>query len=134
MWVRSPVYFYNRGYTFHFSRAVPSDLQHHFDKRKVEVSLRTKSKTKAGKSAAALSDRLERYWDSLRMEMIYSRELGLSVIEEVAAQKRSNLTFDEVLKLYHRLKGVEKLNYFLRDLSEALGFSKNASVTKASMA
>ena len=95
VWVKAPVYFYKRGDTFYFSRAVPSDLQHRFAKRKVEVSLRTKSETKAGKSAAALSDRLERYWDSLRMEMIYSRELGLSVIEEAAAQRRSNLTFDD---------------------------------------
>ena len=85
VWVRSPVYFYKRGDTFYFSRTVPSDLRHRFDKRKIEVSLRTKSKTKASKSAAALSDRLERYWDSLRMEMIYSRELGLSVIETCAA-------------------------------------------------
>ena len=36
VWVRSPVYFYKRGDTFYFSRAVPSDLQHRFDKRKVE--------------------------------------------------------------------------------------------------
>jgi hypothetical protein len=108
VWVRSPVYFYKRGETFYFSRAVPSDIQHRFDKRKVEVSLRTKSEIRARKSAAALSDRLERYWDSLRMEMIYSRELGLSVIGEAAAQHPSNLTFDEVLKLYHRLKGVGK--------------------------
>ena len=76
VWVRSPVYFYKRGETFYFSRAVPTDLQHRFDKRKVEVSLRTKSEPRARKSAAALSDRLERYWDSLRMEMIYSRKLG----------------------------------------------------------
>ena len=78
----------------------------------MEVSLRTKSKTRAGKSATALSDRLERYWDSLRMEMIYSRELGLSVIGGAAAQHASKLTFDEVLKLYHRLKGVGKTKLF----------------------
>ena len=82
LWVRSPVYFYKRGETFYFSQAVPSHTQHRFDKRKVEVSLRTKSEIRARKSAAALSDRLERYWDSLRMEMIYSRELGLFVIGE----------------------------------------------------
>ena len=70
--VRPPVYFYERGETFYFSRAVPSDLQPRFDKRKVEVSLRTKSEIRARKFAAALTDRLERYWDSLRMEMIYS--------------------------------------------------------------
>ena len=79
LWVRSPVYFYKRNETFYFSRAIPSDLLHRFNKRKIEVSLRTKSEAKAAKSAAALSDRLERYWDSLRMEMIYSRELGLRV-------------------------------------------------------
>ena len=74
VWVRSPVYFYNRNGTYYFSRAVPSDLRHRFPKRKIEVSLRTKSESKAARSAAALSDRLERYWDSLRMEMIYSKD------------------------------------------------------------
>jgi hypothetical protein len=80
VWVRSPVYFYKRNDTFHFSRAVPSDLRHRFSKKKVEVFLRTKSEAKAAKSAAALSDRLERYWDSLWMEMIYSCELGIRVV------------------------------------------------------
>ena len=67
------------------------------------------------------------------MEMIYSRELGLSVIGEAAAQHASKLTFDEVLKLYHRLKGVGKTKLFLRDLSGALGISKTASVIITSM-
>jgi hypothetical protein len=82
VWVRLPVYFYKRNDTLYFSRSIPSDLQHRFKKRKIEVSLRTKSESKVAKSAAALSDRLERYWDSLRMEMIYSRELGLSLAQE----------------------------------------------------
>ena len=67
VWVRSPVYFYKRNETFYFSRTTPSDLLHRFNKRKIEVSLRTKSEAKVAKSAAALSDRLERYWDSLRI-------------------------------------------------------------------
>jgi hypothetical protein len=69
--VRLPVYFYKRNETFYFSRAIPSDLQHRFKKPKIEVSIRTKSESKPAKSAAVLSDRLERYWDSLRMEMLY---------------------------------------------------------------
>ena len=44
--------------------------------------MRTKSEAKAAKSAVAMYDRLERYWDSLRMEMIYSRELGFSVVPD----------------------------------------------------
>ena len=66
VWVRLPVYYYKRNDIFYFSRSIPSDLQHRFNKRKIEVSLRTKSESKAAKSAAALSDRLERYWNRLR--------------------------------------------------------------------
>ena len=67
VWVRSPVYFHKRNKTFYFSRTTPSGLLHRFNKRKIEVSLRTKSEAKVAKSAAALSDRLQRYWDSLRI-------------------------------------------------------------------
>ena len=77
MWVRLPVYFYKRNETFYFSQSIPADLRYRFSKRKIRISLRTKSETIAAKSAAALSDRLERYWDRLRMEAIYSRELGI---------------------------------------------------------
>ena len=105
VWVRSPVYFYKRNDTLYFSRAVPSDLRHRFNKKKVEVSLRTKSEVKAAKSAAALSDRLERYWDSLRMEMIYSRELGLRIASDTKTTASANSFFiTEALALYHRLK------------------------------
>jgi len=99
VWVRSPVYFYKRNETFYFSRSIPSDLQHRFKKRKIEVSLRTKSEAKAAKSAAALSDRLERYWDSLRMEMIYSRELGLGVAPD---------TNREIKKYWYRKLRLDK--------------------------
>ena len=50
VWVRSPAYFYKRKDTFYFSRAVPADLRYRFNKKKVEVSLRTKSEVKAAKS------------------------------------------------------------------------------------
>ena len=113
VWVRSPVYFYKRNDTFYFSRAVPSDLRHRFNKKKVEVSLRTKAEAKASKSAAALSDRLERYWDSLRMEMIYSRELGISVVSDKPSSGASNdIRINEALVLYHRLKGAGKTKLF----------------------
>ena len=72
VWVRYPVYIYKRNETFYFSRSAPPDLRHRFNKGKIEVSLRTKSEVKEAKLAAALSNRLERYWDSLRMEMVYS--------------------------------------------------------------
>jgi integrase len=128
VWVRSPVYFYNRNGIYYFSRAVPSDLRHRFPKRKIEVSLRTKSESKAARSAAALSDRLERYWDSLRMEMIYSKELGLMVLPETRAVASDSFSLTDALALYHRLKGTGKTSLFfessersIRYLIECLG-------------
>ena len=54
--VGSTVYFYKRNETFYFSSAIPSDLLHRFNKRKIEVSLRTKSELKAAKSAHSKID------------------------------------------------------------------------------
>ena len=85
VWVRSPVYIYKRNETFYFPMSVPSDLRHRFNKKKIEVSLRTKSEVNAAKSAAALSDMMERYWDSLRMEQIHLKELGLFFVNQSAA-------------------------------------------------
>ena len=59
------------------------------------------------------------------MEMIYSRELGLSVIGEAAAQHASKLTFDEVLKLYHRLKGVGKTKLFFEGSERSMRYLKD---------
>ena len=136
VWVRSPVYFYKRNETFYFSRAIPSDLLHRFNKRKIEVSLRTKSEAKAAKSAAALSDRLERYWDSLRMEMIYSRELGLRVAPgaKITSNAKS-FSITEALALYHRFKGSGKTKLFfessersMRYLVDCLGHNDLAAI------
>ena len=128
VWVRSPVYFYKRKNTYYFSKAVPSDLQHRFNKRKIEVSLRSNSETKAAKSATALSDRLERHWDTLRMEMIYSRELGLVVKGGNHEPRHSTLTLTDALSLYQLLKGTNKTKLFfkasdrsIRYLADCLG-------------
>ena len=128
VWVRSPVYFYKRNETFYFSRSVPSDLRHRFNKKKIEVSLRTKSEVKAAKSAAALSDRLERYWDSLRMEIVYSKELGLTTLPPIQQASHDMFTMSDALALYRRLKGKAKTKLFfeasersIRYLSECLG-------------
>ena len=126
VWVRSPVYFYKRNETFYFSPAISSDLLHRFNKRKIEVSLRTKSEAKAAKSAAALSDRLERYWDSLRMEMIYLKELGLRVAPDTkttASAKSFSMT--EALALYHRLKGGGKTKLFFESSERGMRYLTN---------
>ncbi len=122
VWVRSPVYFYNRKGTYYSSRAIPSDLCHRFPKRKIEVSLRTKSESKAARSAAALSDRLERYWGGLRLEMIYSKELGLTVLPEARRVASDSFSLTNALELYHRLKGVGKTKLFFESSERSIRY------------
>ena len=125
VWVRSPVYFYKRKDTYYFSRAVPADLRHRFNKKKVEVSLRTKSEGKAAKSAATLSDRLERYWDSLRMEQIHLKELGLTVTNQTPViSKATSVSIDDALACYHRLKGSGKSDLFFRSSVRGMRYLK----------
>ena len=121
--------------TFYFWRAIPSNLLHRFNKRKIEVSLRTKSEAKAAKSAAALSDRLERYWDSLRMEVIYTKELSLTVLPQTRTVASSSPSLTDALALYQFLKGIGKTSLFfessernIRYLIECLGHDSLTSL------
>ena len=127
VWVRSPVYFYKRNQTYYFSRAIPSGLRHRFNRPKIEVSLRTKSKLKAAQSAASLSDRLKRYWDSLRMEMIYSRELGLSIKPQAGNGAGVEVTLSNALALYHRLKGVGRSKLFFETSERNIRYLKECN-------
>ena len=123
VWVRSPVYFYKRNDTFYFSRVVPSDLLHRFNKKKIEVLPRTKSEAKAAKSPAALSYRLERYCDSIRMEMIYSRELWISVVSVKPSSGASkDIRINDILGLYHRLKGAGKNKLFFEGSDRSIRY------------
>ena len=63
------------------------------------------------------------------MEMIYSRELGMSVVpDEVSNANQTKLSFSDALALYQRLKGTGKNNLFLKYLPEASDTSRNALV------
>ena len=73
--VQNSSYLICRNGIYYYARRVPADLKKRFNKDRVIVSLRTRSRDKACRSSEALSDRLERYWESLRLEFFHSREL-----------------------------------------------------------
>ncbi len=54
-----------------------------------------------------LSDSLERYWDSFRLEQIQSGELGLSLISADLQPigRKTSLSLDDALRCYQSLKG-----------------------------
>ena len=94
-----------------------------FNKDRVIASLHTRSLPKAQRSDAALSDKLERYWDSIRLEVFHTRELGLSLLQQVEADRSGlSVSIQDALDSYLRL----------RALAEPRPSSKGQSVQWAS--
>ena len=111
--IQNHAYLIRRNGIFYFSRRVPADVRSRFNKDRVIVSLHTRSLPKAQRSAAALSHRLERYWDGIRLEVFHTRELGLSLVQEVEAERSSVcVSIQDALDSYLRLKGAGRSKTF----------------------
>ena len=126
--IQNHAYLIRRNGIFYFSRRVPSDVRSRFNKDRVIVSLHTRSLPKAQRSAAALSDRLERYWDSIRLEVFHTRELGLSLVQEVEADRSSvSVSIQDALDSYLRLKGAGRSKTFFQGAERAVGYLTEAT-------
>ena len=111
--IQNHAYLIRRNGIFYFSRRVPADVRSRFNRDRVIVSLHTRSLPKAQRSAAALSDRLERYWDSIRLEVFHTRELGLSLVREAeTSNSLISVSIPDALATYIRLKGVGRSKIF----------------------
>ena len=115
VYTRSPDYLYRRNGIYYFSRNVPSDLKTRFNKSRVVVSLHTRSIVKAQKSASALCDRLDRYFESLRLERFHSQEIGLKFSGVIdASPNEVHSSISDALELYIRLKGAGRDRVFAK--------------------
>ena len=127
---RSPDYLYRRNGIFYYSRRIPADIRKRFNKDRVIISLRTRSQAKALQSSSTLSDRLERYWESLRLELFHSRELGLNTIASVHEKsKTSSFSLSDALNLYLKLKGGGRRKTFFQLANRSVEYLKEVSST-----
>ena len=122
MYTKSPHYLYQRNGTFYFSRQVPSDLQTRFNKKRVVISLRTPSEQKAIISANKLADRLDNYWNTLRLELFHTKELKLSFLDNEKV-KSEKVKLSEALDIYIKLKGNGKNNLFHRTAKRNVSYT-----------
>ena len=128
--IQNKSYLICRNGIFYYSRRVPADLHMRFNKDRVIISLRTKSQDKALRSAKTLSDRLESYWDSLRLELFHSRELGLYTMSSISEKpKPSSFSIDDALNLYVELKGNGRRKTFFQLANRSVDYLKEVSST-----
>ena len=126
--IQNHAYLIRRNGIFYFSRRVPADLRSRFNKDRVIVSLHTRSLPKAQRSAATLFDRLEQYWCSMRLEVFHTMELGLSLVQEVEADRSSvSVSIRDALDSYLRLKGSGRSKTFFQGAERAVGYFEEAN-------
>ena len=129
--IQNSSYLISRNGIYYYSRRVPADLHKRFNKDRVIISLRTRSQDKALRSAVTLSDRLERHWESLRLELFHSRELGLSLINHVQVEQvDASVSLDDALETYLRLKGTGRSKTFFQGAHRSIEYLKNAGGNK----
>lgn len=129
--IQNSSYLISRNGIYYYSRRVPADLHKRFNKDRVIISLRTRSQDKALRSAATLSDRLERHWESLRLELFHSRELGLSLINHAQVEQvDASVSLDDALETYLRLKGTGRSKTFFQGAHRSIEYLKNAGGDK----
>ena len=56
-----------KGGVYYFTRHVPNDIQKHYEKTRIVMCLKTRSKTAAVKASHALASKLDDFWLKLRI-------------------------------------------------------------------
>lgn len=67
---KHPKYTFTKDHVYYFSKSIPNDLQHHYSKPRIVLSLKTKSPHRAATASRIMLSKLEDYWLGLRLKDI----------------------------------------------------------------
>ena len=109
MWHNNSHYLYKRYGIYYYSRRIPIDIQDVYSRKKIVVSLKTKSKRIALSSSSMLTMELDKYWSSFRIKQLASNFLPNYLGNP---QNLSNLTISDARDSYLALKGKTKPKLF----------------------
>ena len=98
---------------YHFVRRIPSDLQSHYLSDRICLSLRTKSEAKACRAVKSITQRLDDYWDRLRLQNMDIPGLHLIVSSDSYA-RHSSPKLSEAIEAYLLIKGRSQNAIFAR--------------------
>lgn len=94
---QNSLYITNRKGVYYYSRRIPKDLQKRIGKKRIVVSLKTRSLRKAITSGVVLSERLESYWNGIILDEIISQHTGSNI---QSPSSRNSLTILEALSFF----------------------------------
>ena len=91
----NPAYTFKRNGIYYFTKRIPNDLKYHYKNPRLVKSLRTRSKSSARQSAIALSNKLETYWEKLRVDNFEDIPFG-----DCLHKSTHNLSLSDALNSY----------------------------------
>ena len=118
---------------YYFERRVPSDLQKHYQSRKISYSLRTRSAPVAASRASRAAQQLDEYWYHLRIRDHELPGMHLLRLQQSAGvdgdlQKPTGIPdggsvrLSEAVAIYRRLKGHGRPKTFHRAAERSCGY------------
>jgi integrase len=119
---KSDSYLFQKRGVWYFSRHSPVDVRGHYRCKRLVRSLRTKSFSKASKTALVWSDHLESVWSGIRL-----RHLGLGPsFEEVTLSSSNVPTLSKALETYLKLKGHGRAAHYEAAARRAVDYAVEA--------
>jgi hypothetical protein len=67
---KHPKYTFTKDKVYYFSKAIPHDLQRHYSKPRIVLSLKTKSSQRASTASRMMLSKLEDYWLGICLKSI----------------------------------------------------------------
>jgi len=122
----NPSYTFLKQGIYYFSKRIPIDLQHQYRQPRVVQSLKTRSVKEAAKTARHLSQRLETYWQELRLQ-----QQDAVPFEYLLKNRRQQLTLSDAFQLYLEIKGQGRSQLFFISAQRHVDYLVQTSSNKA---
>ena len=112
-----------KGGVYYFTRHVPNDIQEHYEKPRIVICLKTRSKSVAMKASNSLASKLDDFWLKLRISNIDVPASNLLVKGQPAKSFTSNFPkLSGALNKYCLLKGIGKSDKFFTVAKRNIGY------------
>ena len=115
-------YLMNKGGVYYFTRHVPNDLQRHYQKPRIVICLKTRSKSAALRASHSLASKLDNFWLQMRishMEVPAAELLITGRPTETFTSSAPKLS--DALDTYCRLKGAGRTKQFFSAAKRNVG-------------
>jgi integrase len=112
-----------KGGVFYFTRHVPNDLQRHYQRPRIVMCLKTRSKIAALKASHSLASKLDEFWLQMRLSSMEVPGANMLVKKQTKESFTSSaLKLSDALEMYCTLKGGNRSATFFAAARRNVGY------------